>query len=64
LKITTILTIGEDAKYFKGDHFNSIDSILNEIKNKHKGATILIKGSRMMELNKLVDILRNTSNSA
>ena len=64
LKITNILTIGEDAKHFKGDHFNSIDSIINEIKNKHKGATILIKGSRMMGLNKLVDILVNTSNSA
>jgi len=64
LKISNILTIGEDAKHFKGDHFNSIDSILNEIKNKHKGATILIKGSRMMGLNKLIDILINTSNSS
>ena len=64
LKISNILTIGEDAKHFKGDHFNSIDSIFNEIKNKHKGATILIKGSRMMGLNKLIDILINTSNSS
>jgi len=39
-------------------------SIFNEIDNYHKGATILIKGSRKMELNKLVDILINTSNSS
>ena len=64
LKINNILTIGQDAEYFKGSHFDTIDSIFAEIKNKHQGATILVKGSRMMGLNKLVDILVNTSNSA
>jgi UDP-N-acetylmuramoyl-tripeptide--D-alanyl-D-alanine ligase len=62
--IDNLLTIGQEAQYFKGSHFENIESIFNEINNKYKGATILIKGSRMMELNKLVDILINTSNSS
>jgi UDP-N-acetylmuramoyl-tripeptide--D-alanyl-D-alanine ligase len=62
--IDNLLTIGKEAQYYKGSHFDNIESIFKEIKNKYKGATILIKGSRMMELNKLVDILINTSNSS
>jgi UDP-N-acetylmuramoyl-tripeptide--D-alanyl-D-alanine ligase len=62
--IDSLLTIGQEAKDFKGNHFDNIDSILNELNTKYKGATILIKGSRMMKLNKLVDILINTSNSS
>ncbi|MBT5984423.1 MAG: alginate biosynthesis protein, partial [Thiotrichales bacterium] len=59
-----LLTIGEDAKEYQGRPFKDITSIFNEIQNKHKGSTILIKGSRMMRLNELVDILVNTSNSS
>ena len=62
--IDSLLTIGQEAKDFKGNHFDNIDSILNELNTKYKGATILIKGSRMMKLNNLVDILINTSNSS
>jgi len=62
--IDILLTIGQHAQYFKGTHFDNIESIFNEINTQHKGKTILIKGSRMMELNKLVDILINTSNSS
>ena len=62
--IDSLITIGQEAQCFKGSHFDDIESIFNEINNYHKGATILIKGSRMMELNKLVDILINTSNSS
>jgi len=62
--IDSLITIGHEAQYFKGNHFDNIESIFNEIDSHHKGATILIKGSRMMELNKLVDILINTSNSS
>ena len=62
--IDSLITIGQEAQYFKGSHFDDIESIFNEIDNYHKGATILIKGSRKMELNKLVDILINTSNSS
>lgn len=62
--IDNLLTIGQEAQYYKGSHFENIESIFNEIESHHKGATILIKGSRMMELNKLVDNLINTSNSS
>ena len=62
--IDSLITIGQEAQYSKGNHFDDIESIFNEIDNYHKGATILIKGSRKMELNKLVDILINTSNSS
>jgi len=62
--IDCLISIGQEAQHFKGSHFNDIQSIYNEINSHHKGATILIKGSRMMELNKLVDILINTSNSS
>ena len=62
--IDSLITIGQEAQYFKGSHFDDIESIFNEINNYHKGATVLIKGSRKMELNKLVDILINTSNSS
>ena len=62
--IDNLLTIGQEAQYYNGSHFENIESIFNEIESHHKGATILIKGSRMMELNKLVDNLINTSNSS
>ena len=62
--IDSLITIGQEAQYSKGNHFDDIESIFNEINNYHKGATVLIKGSRKMELNKLVDILINTSNSS
>ena len=59
-----LLTIGEDAKEYQGIQFEDISSIYEVIKKNHKGSTILIKGSRMMRLNELVDVLVNTSNSS
>ena len=59
-----LLTIGEDAKEYQGIQFEDISSIYEAIKKNHKGSTILIKGSRMMRLNELVDVLVNTSNSS
>jgi UDP-N-acetylmuramoyl-tripeptide--D-alanyl-D-alanine ligase len=50
-------------KNIKGTHYDDIASIYEAIKTNHKGSTILIKGSRMMGLNELVDILVNTANS-
>ena len=61
--IDYLFTIGNDAKYFKGQHYEDIDSVFDELNKNHKGSTILIKGSRMMKLNELVDIFVNTSNS-
>ena len=62
--IKHLLTIGEDAKEYQGKQFKDITSIYNAIQNNHQGSTILIKGSRMMRLNELVDNLVNTTNSS
>ena len=59
-----LLTIGEDAKEYQGKQFEDINSIYKSIQNNHQGSTILIKGSRMMRLNELVDILVNSANSS
>jgi UDP-N-acetylmuramoyl-tripeptide--D-alanyl-D-alanine ligase len=59
-----LYTIGEDSKYYNGDFFPDIESLYNQLKECHLGATILIKGSRMMKLDELVDILSTTSNSS
>ena len=62
--IHQLLTIGEDARRYKGNHFEDLESIYEVLQKNHKGSTILIKGSRMMRLNELVDILVNTTNSS
>ena len=61
--IEKLYSIGEDAKHYKGDHFQDVESIVNTLSKKHQKSVILVKGSRMMELNKLVDILVNSQNS-
>ncbi len=63
-KIDHLLTIGEDAKEYQGQQFEDINSIFKSIQNNHQGSTILIKGSRMMRLNELVDNLVNSENSS
>ena len=62
--IDYLLTIGEDAKEYQGIHFEDINSIYESLQNKLKSSTILVKGSRMMRLNELVDKLVNTTNSS
>ena len=61
--IDHLFTIGDDATYYKGEHFEDMNSIFDTLNKNHKGSTILIKGSRMMKLNELVDIFLNTLNS-
>ena len=61
--IEKLFSIGEDAKHYKGDHFQDVQSIVNTISSNHQKSVILVKGSRMMELNKLVDILVSSQNS-
>ena len=61
--IDHLFTIGDNATYYKGEHFEDINSVFDILNKNHKGSTILIKGSRMMKLNELVDIFVNTSNS-
>ena len=62
--IDYLLTIGEDAKEYQGIHFEDINSIYESLQSKLKSSTILVKGSRMMRLNELVDKLVNTTNSS
>ncbi len=61
--IDRLFTIGDDATHYKGEHFEDINSVFDTLNKNHKGSTILIKGSRMMQLNELVDIFVNTLNS-
>ena len=53
-----IFTIGKDAKHYQGQNFPDIESLYRHLRTNHLGATILIKGSRMMELDRLVDIIQ------
>ena len=53
-----IFSVGQDAKYYQGQNFPDIESLYRHLKSHHLGATILIKGSRMMKLDRLVDIIQ------
>ena len=55
-----LYTIGKDSKHYNGELFPDIESLYNQLNECHSGATILIKGSRMMKLDELVDILSKT----
>ncbi len=59
-----LYTIGEDSQHYNGELFPDIESLYNQLNEHHLGATILIKGSRMMNLDELVDILSKTSISS
>jgi len=59
-----LYTIGKDSEHYNGELFPDIESLYNQLKECHLGATILIKGSRMMKLDELVDILSKTSISS
>lgn len=57
--ITNVYTLGLDAKNYHGKkHFQDINSIFKTLHDKHKGATILIKGSRIINLDKLVKLCK------
>ena len=53
-----IFSIGKDAKHYQGQDFPDIESLYRHLRTHHLGATILIKGSRMMKLDRLVDIIQ------
>ena len=55
-----LYTIGKDSKHYNGEFFPDIESLYNQLIECSSGATILIKGSRMMKLDELVDILSKT----
>jgi len=62
--ITKMYTIGNDAKHYQGNQFDDIESLYQHLCKHHQGATILIKGSRSMQLDKLVNLFTKTANSA
>jgi UDP-N-acetylmuramoyl-tripeptide--D-alanyl-D-alanine ligase len=59
-----LYTIGEHSKHYNGELFPNIESLYIQLNKCHSGATILIKGSRMMNLDELVEILLKTSISS
>ena len=55
IKNKEVLLIGEYTKYIGGIHFNNIDDINNYLKNNLKDNSIIyIKGSRSMNLDKII----------
>ena len=62
--IDSIYCIGEDAWHYQGNHFADIKTLYQHLSAHHQGATILVKGSRMMQLDQLVNLFAKTTNSA
>lgn len=55
--IETILSLGEEAKNYQGLHFKSHEDIAQYlIDNMHEAMTILVKGSRFMQMEKVIDL--------
>lgn len=58
LKGEFVYTVGNYSKYIKGIHFNSVDDLIEYLKkNKIDNKYIYIKGSRRMNLDKVVKYL-------
>ena len=54
-----IFTVGNGAKYIKGKNFNDVDELINYLKEYPiKDSYIYIKGSRRVNLDKVVDFLQ------
>jgi UDP-N-acetylmuramoyl-tripeptide--D-alanyl-D-alanine ligase len=62
--VDNMYTIGSDAKHYQGNQFDDIEPLFQHLCKYHQGATILIKGSRSMQLDKLVNLFTKTANSA
>lgn len=58
-KITpNFYTFGTLANYYQGQHFDTQQQLYEHITNNHIGATLLIKGSRVVQLDQLVTLLQ------
>lgn len=58
-KITpNFYTFGALANYYQGQHFDTQQQLYEHITSKHIGATLLIKGSRVAQLDQLVTLLQ------
>jgi UDP-N-acetylmuramoyl-tripeptide--D-alanyl-D-alanine ligase len=54
-----IFTVGEGAKYIKGNYFKDVDELVNYLKeNPINDSYVYIKGSRRVNLDKVVDYLQ------
>jgi UDP-N-acetylmuramoyl-tripeptide--D-alanyl-D-alanine ligase len=51
-------TFGPLAKHYQAQHFASQTALAEHILQHHQGATLLIKGSRIVQLDKLVKLLQ------
>jgi len=56
--LETVYTYGELAKHYGGIHFNDLEQLAEHIINNHTNATVLIKGSRLVKLDQLVEHLQ------
>lgn len=61
--VNKMYTIGNDAKHYQGNQFVDIEPLYQHLCKHHQGSTILIKGSRSMKLDKLVNLFTKTTNS-
>lgn len=52
--LDAVYTYGELAKYYGGIQFDDLKQLSSHLLTKHANSTILIKGSRMVKLDKLV----------
>ncbi|MDC9714996.1 MAG: UDP-N-acetylmuramoyl-tripeptide--D-alanyl-D-alanine ligase [Gammaproteobacteria bacterium] len=53
-----VYTYGELAKHYGGVHFDDLERLASYLLTHHPSATILIKGSRAAQLDKLIKILQ------
>jgi len=56
--LDAVYTFGELAKHYDGMHFEDLDQLASYLLMHHANATVLIKGSRMVKLNQLVNRLQ------
>ena len=56
--LDAVYTFGELAKHYDGMHFEDLDQLASYLLMHHTNATVLIKGSRMVKLDQLVNRLQ------
>ncbi len=56
--LDAVYTYGELAKHYGGIHFDDLEQLTSHIIDHHTNATVLIKGSRMVGLDQLVERLQ------
>ncbi|MEO1917830.1 MAG: UDP-N-acetylmuramoyl-tripeptide--D-alanyl-D-alanine ligase [Candidatus Thioglobus sp.] len=56
--LDAVYTYGDLAKHYDGIHFDNLEQLADHIISHHINATVLIKGSRMVKLDQLVEHLQ------